>query len=167
MLAETSETTSKERLVQTGAAKAALIREFGGPEIFRYEDIERPEPRAGNVLVKVLAAGVNRLDHYIRQGEIVPNLSFPHILGSNAAGEVAELGEGVEGFSIGERVIVVPGYPQKKEELDVRPAIAAPSFALPGLHISGSYAAYMEVWRLQRVFTRSKELLMSRMVTEF
>jgi len=145
MSTEINESPKKGKLVQTGAAKAALIREFGGPEIFRYEDIERPEPRAGNVLVKVLAAGVNRLDHYIRQGEIDPNLSFPHILGSNAAGEVAELGEGVEGFSIGERVIVVPGYPQKKEELDVRPAIAAPSFALPGLHISGSYAAYMNV----------------------
>ncbi|MCH7753917.1 zinc-binding dehydrogenase [candidate division KSB1 bacterium] len=125
--------------------KAAIIREFGDVDVLKVEDIETPTPKPGHVLVKVLAAGVNRLDHYIREGLIVPELPFPHILGADAAGEVAELGEGVNSFKIGERVIVVPGYPQKDEETDIRPAIAAPSFALPGLHISGTYTQYMEV----------------------
>ena len=125
--------------------KAAIIREFGDVDVLKVEDIETPTPKPGHVLVKVLAAGVNRLDHYIREGLIVPELPFPHILGADAAGEVAELGEGVNSFKIGERVIVLPGYPQKDEETDIRPAIAAPSFALPGLHIGGTYTQYMEV----------------------
>ncbi|MCH7776521.1 MAG: zinc-binding dehydrogenase [Gemmatimonadetes bacterium] len=93
----------------------------------------------------MLAAGVNRLDHYIREGSIVPELPFPHILGADAVGEVFELGEGVTDLEIGERVIVVPGYPTDEAEADIRPTVTAPSFALPGLHISGTYTQYMEV----------------------
>ncbi len=125
--------------------KAAVINKFGDVNVLCYEDIQKPSPKPGHVLIKVLAAGVNRLDHYIREGSIVPELPFPHILGADAAGEVAELGEGVSGFETGERVIVAPGYPQKEEECPIRPVIAAPSFALPGLHISGTYTQFMEV----------------------
>ncbi len=125
--------------------KATVIHEFGDFNALKHEDIERPSPRPGHVLVKVLAAGVERLDHYIREGSIVPELPFPHILGADAAGEVADLGEGVTGLEIGERVIVAPGYPQKEEETSIRPTVTAPSFALPGLHISGTYTQFMEV----------------------
>ena len=61
--------------------KAAVIHEFGNFDVFQYQEVPTPEPRAGHVLVKVLAAGVNRLDHYLREGSVVPELSFPHILG--------------------------------------------------------------------------------------
>jgi len=125
--------------------KATVIHEFGDFDVLKHEDIERPSPTPGHVLIKVLAAGVDRLDHYIREGSIVPELPFPHILGADAAGEVADLGEGVTGFEIGERVIVVPGYSQKEEETNIRPTVTAPSFALPGLHISGTYTQFMEV----------------------
>ncbi len=125
--------------------KATVIHEFGDFDTLKHEDIERPSPKPGHVLIKVLAAGVERLDHYIREGSIVPELPFPHILGADAAGEVADLGEGVTGFEIGERVIVAPGYPQKEDETHIRPTVTAPSFALPGLHISGTYTQYMEV----------------------
>ena len=60
--------------------KAALIHEFGDVDVLKHEDIERPRPKLGHVLIKVLAAGVERLDHYIREGSIVPELPFPHIL---------------------------------------------------------------------------------------
>lgn len=125
--------------------KAAVIHEFGDVDVLKYEYIETPKPKPRHVLIKVLAAGVNRFDHYIREGTVVSELPFPHILGANASGEVAELGEGITDFEIGERVIVAPGYPQKDEETDIRPTIAAPSFALPGLHVSGTYTQYMEV----------------------
>ncbi len=125
--------------------KATVIHEFGDFDVLKHEDIEQPSPKPGHVLIKVLAAGVERLDHYIREGSIVPELPFPHILGADAVGEVAELGEGVTGFEIGEREIVAPGYPQEEDETDIRPAVTAPSFALPGLHISGTYAQFMEV----------------------
>ena len=125
--------------------KAAVIHKFGNFDTLKHEDIEQPTPKPGQVLIKVLAAGVERLDHYIREGSIVPELPFPHILGADAAGEVADLGEGVTGFEVGQRVILVPGYPQKEEEIDIRPTVTAPSFALPGLHISGTYTQFMEV----------------------
>ncbi len=124
--------------------KASVIKEFGGFDVLKFEEIETPRPKAGNILIKVLAAGINRLDDYIREGSIVPELPFPFILGADAVGEVAELGEGVDGFEIGERVILVPGYAQNQEETGIRPTVTAPSFALPGLHTSGTYAQYFE-----------------------
>ena len=125
--------------------KAAVIHAFGEADVLKYEDIATPRPKPGHVLVKVLAAGVNRLDHYIREGSIVPELPFPHILGADAAGEVFELGADVSGLEVGERVIVAPGYPTDDAEADIRPTVTAPSFALPGLHITGTYAQYIEV----------------------
>ncbi len=125
--------------------KAAVIREFGGPDVLKVEEIKTPKPSPGSILIKILAASVNRFDGYIREGSVVPELSFPHILGSDAAGEVAELGEGVTGFEIGERVIPVCGYPQEKEDYAVTPMGLAPSFRLQGLHIPGTYSQYVEV----------------------
>ena len=60
--------------------KATVIHEFGDVDVLKYEDIETPKAKPGHVLIKVLAAGVNRLDIYIREGSIVPELPFPHIL---------------------------------------------------------------------------------------
>ncbi len=125
--------------------KAAVMREFGGPDVLKVEEIETPKPGPGSILIKILAASVNRFDGYIREGSVVPELSFPHILGSDAAGEVAELGEGVTGFEIGERVIPVCGYPQEKEDYAVTPMGLAPSFRLQGLHFPGTYSQYVEV----------------------
>ncbi len=124
--------------------KAAVIREFGAVEVLKYEQVEKPRPRPGYILVKVLAAGVNRFDCYLRDGSVVPELPFPHILGADAAGEVAELGDGVTEFEIGERVIPMPGFPTKQDEYGIRPAAIAPSFTLPGLGIPGTYAQYIE-----------------------
>ncbi len=124
--------------------KAAVIHAFGDFDVLGYEDIATPKPKPGHLLVKVLAAGVNRLDHYLREGSVVPALPFPHILGTDVVGEVAELGAGVEGFGLGDRVIVVPGYPAEADDYDVHPASLAPSFTLPGLGAWGGYAQYME-----------------------
>ena len=112
--------------------KAALIRKFGPTELFRYEDVETPRPKPGNILIKVLASGVNRLDHYIREGSIVPALPFPHILGADAVGEVAELGKEVTNVKVGERVIPAPGYSVNPNDDGIRPLVTAPSFVLPG-----------------------------------
>jgi NADPH:quinone reductase-like Zn-dependent oxidoreductase len=125
--------------------KAAVIHQFGDFDVLKVEDVATPKPKPGNVLVKILAAGVNRLDHYLREGSVVPDFPFPHILGADAAGEVFRPGKDVTDFEIGERVIVVPGYPQNEEDYDIYPASQAPSFGLPGLHIPGTYAQYIEV----------------------
>ncbi len=125
--------------------KAAVIHQFGDFDVLKIEDVQTPKPKPGHVLVKVLAAGVNRLDHNLREGTVVPELPFPHILGGEAVGEVFALGRNVTGREIGERVIVVPGFALDDAEADIRPTVTAPSFALPGLHITGTYAQYIEV----------------------
>jgi len=125
--------------------KAAVIHQFGDFDVLKVEDVQTPKPKPGHVLVKVLAAGVNRLDHNLREGSVVPELPFPHILGGEAVGEVFALGRNVTGREIGERVIVVPGFPLDDAEADIRPTVTAPSFALPGLHITGTYAQYIEI----------------------
>ena len=125
--------------------KAAVIREFGDFDVFKYDEIETPKPRPGHILIKVLAAGVNRFDHYIREGSVVPELPFPHILGADAVGEVAELGEGVTGFEIGETVVPVGNYPQDEKDYDIKPISTAPSVGVLGLHYPGTYAQYMEM----------------------
>jgi NADPH:quinone reductase-like Zn-dependent oxidoreductase len=91
--------------------KASLFRQFGDENVLEFEEVSTPEVKRGHVLIKVLAAGVNRLEHYIREGTVLTDIPLPHVLGSDASGEVAAVGEGVMGFEIGERVIPMPGYP--------------------------------------------------------
>ena len=125
--------------------KAAIIRAFGDPTVFTIAEVETPTPRPGHVLVKILAAGVNRFDHYIREGSVVPHLEFPHILGADAAGEIAEVGEGVDALQVGDRVVPMTGYPDDAGDADIHPNSAAPSFGVSGLSRPGSYAQYQEV----------------------
>ncbi|HEY9531929.1 MAG TPA: zinc-binding dehydrogenase [Burkholderiales bacterium] len=125
--------------------KAAAFRRFGGPEVLEYMDLPTPEPRAGNVLVKVLASGVNRLEHYLREGSVLPDLKLPHVLGSDAAGEVAALGAGARIFQPGQRVVPMPGYPLDPADERFSPMSAAPSYAIGGIVSWGTYAQYVEV----------------------
>jgi len=87
--------------------KAVRIHEDGGPEVLRYEDVDDPEPGPGEVLVSLRAAGLNHLDVWVRKG--LPSAPKPRILGADGAGVVAALGDGVDGFEIGDRVVVNPG----------------------------------------------------------
>ena len=87
--------------------KAIRIHEDGGPEVLRYEDAPDPEPNAGDVLISLRAASLNRLDVWVRRG--LPSVPKPRILGADGAGVVAALGEGVDGLETGERVVINPG----------------------------------------------------------
>ncbi len=87
--------------------KAVRIHEDGGPEVLRYEDVPDAEAGPGQVLVRLHAASLNHLDVWVRKG--LPSVPKPHILGADGAGVVEALGEGVEGFTPGERVVLNPG----------------------------------------------------------
>ena len=87
---QTLEHTSESKVSTT--MKAAVLRQFGGPEVLQYEEIDTPKPKPGHILIKVLAAGLNRLDHYLREGSVAPDLPLPHILGVDAVGEVVGAG---------------------------------------------------------------------------
>jgi NADPH:quinone reductase-like Zn-dependent oxidoreductase len=86
--------------------KAVRIHEFGGPEVLRYEDVPDPQPRKDQVLVRVKACSLNHLDLWARKG--LPGIKLPHILGSDVAGEIVEVGEYVRGPSVGQRVLLSP-----------------------------------------------------------
>ena len=86
--------------------KAVRIHQFGGPEVLKYEDVPDPQPRKDQVLVRVKACSLNHLDLWVRKG--LPGVKLPHILGSDVAGEIVEIGEYVSGFTTGQRVLVAP-----------------------------------------------------------
>jgi NADPH:quinone reductase-like Zn-dependent oxidoreductase len=89
--------------------KAVVLHEYGSPSKLVYEDFDDPVPAAGEVLVRVHAVSVNPIDWKIRSGaarERFP-VTFPAILGRDVAGIVAKLGEGVEGFKVGDRVFAL------------------------------------------------------------
>jgi NADPH:quinone reductase-like Zn-dependent oxidoreductase len=88
--------------------KAIRIHEFGGPEVLRYEDLADPRPRKDQVLVRIRACALNHLDLWVRGG--IPGVKLPHILGSDIAGEIAEVGEYVTGLRAGQRVVLAPMY---------------------------------------------------------
>src|SRR6476660_3153076 len=86
--------------------KAVRIHEFGGAEVLRYEDVPDPQPRKDQVLVRVKACAMNHLDIWVRKG--LPGVKLPHILGSDVAGEIVEIGEYVTGLKVGQRVLLAP-----------------------------------------------------------
>jgi NADPH:quinone reductase len=89
---------------------AIEISEYGGPEVLKPATRPLPEPRAGDVLIRVAAAGVNRPDAIQRAGHYPPPPGQSDLPGLEVSGEVAALGDGVEGVSIGDRVCALtPG----------------------------------------------------------
>ena len=90
--------------------KALVINKHGGPEVLELVDLPDPKPGCGEVRVRVKAVALNHLDLWVRRGgPAFKHLEFPHRLGSDIAGEVEALGEGVSGWSVGDRVVVAPG----------------------------------------------------------
>lgn len=87
---------------------AIVARQAGGPEVLEYADVDRPIPGPGQLLVKVAAAGVNFIDTYKRSG--VYKVPYPFTPGSEAAGTVEEVGEGVTAFVSGDRVATAEGH---------------------------------------------------------
>lgn len=86
--------------------KAIHVHEFGGPEVMKFEDAEDLTGGPGQILVEVRAAGVNPVDTTFRSGAhpLSKSLKLPWTPGIDAAGEVIEVGAGVEGFEVGDRV---------------------------------------------------------------
>ncbi|MGB7624625.1 MAG: NADPH:quinone reductase [Terriglobia bacterium] len=84
--------------------KAILVHEFGGPEVLKFEEIPTPRPAAGQVLVRIHAAGVNPYDTYMRNGSYAVKPPLPYTPGSDGAGVVEAVGEGVSKVRPGDRV---------------------------------------------------------------
>jgi NADPH2:quinone reductase len=86
--------------------KAIRVQGFGGPEVMRVEDVEDPRAGAGQVVVRVVAAGVNPVDFYIRSGLHAQRPALPYTPGIDGAGIVVAVGEGVERVKVDDRVYI-------------------------------------------------------------
>jgi NADPH:quinone reductase-like Zn-dependent oxidoreductase len=98
----------------TGAGAAStmtamVLREHGGPDVLRLEQLPRPEPGPGEVRVRVAAVALNHIDLWVRKGGPAFHLDYPHRLGADIAGTIDALGPGVTDVEVGARTVVQPG----------------------------------------------------------
>src|SRR5688572_23882317 len=84
--------------------KAAFFETTGDPEVIRYDDLPTPEPGAGQIRVRMLAASVNPIDTYIRSGLAPMSTPPPFVTGRDFAGTVDAVGTGVTRFKVGDMV---------------------------------------------------------------
>jgi NADPH:quinone reductase-like Zn-dependent oxidoreductase len=126
--------------------KALLFHQHGGPEVLEYADFPTPEPKPGEVLVRLRAAALNRMDVMVRNGWPGLRLEMPHINGADGAGQIEALGEGVSGFEIGDHVVINPNIGCGKCEfcLAGRDNLCV-NWHLLGETIRGTYAQYVAV----------------------
>jgi NADPH:quinone reductase-like Zn-dependent oxidoreductase len=89
--------------------KAARIHQHGGPEVLKLEEVPDPQIKANEVLVRVRACALNHLDLWVRSGIPGMKFAFPHILGSDIAGEVVAVGALCKRIKPGQRVVLSPG----------------------------------------------------------
>ncbi len=125
--------------------KATVFHEQGDTSVLRIEEMPQPTPGLTDVIVKVHACGVNRLDIYSRTGRtrIAP---MPHISGSEVAGEIVALGEAVSGLSVGQAVAVAPYlFCGQCEFCRAGEEVICLKSDIVGLGNQGGYAEYIRV----------------------
>jgi NADPH:quinone reductase-like Zn-dependent oxidoreductase len=129
--------------------KAVRFHQTGNVDVLRYEDVPDPEPAAGEVVIRVKAAALNRLDIFLRSGATgMPGFRLPHIGGFDVAGEICKTGAEVDAKRIGEAVVVASRVtgPQAHGKLDIigiaRPGGFAELTAVPAQCLAPKPAGY-------------------------
>ena len=123
--------------------RAAIFHEHGGPEVVRIEQVARPRPGPGEVLVQVRACAMNHLDLWVRRG-IPIETTMPHIGGSDIAGVIAEAGEGVDAGRVGERVVINPSlWCGRCRECARGEESMCERFRIQGEHTDGGFAEFV------------------------
>lgn len=88
--------------------RAIRFHEHGGPKVLRYDEVDDPLPSDGEVVIDVRACGLNRVDILSREGETPAPIPLPHTSGTEVAGVISAVGDGVDGWSEGDPVLVNP-----------------------------------------------------------
>jgi NADPH2:quinone reductase len=88
--------------------KAVVLKSFGGPEAFELQELPKPVPQAGQVLVRVHATSINPLDYQVRRGDYPDLVPLPAITGHDVSGVVEAIGPGVTAFAPGDEVWYTP-----------------------------------------------------------
>lgn len=125
--------------------RAAVLRHHGGPNALGIEEADTPRPVPGHVLVRILAAGVQRIDLHRCASRASGELGTPEILGSDAAGEIVDLGMGVAEWSLGDRVLVMPGGREISGTSLSMPSLRVGTVGTPSRRSRGCYAEYASV----------------------
>ncbi len=109
-------------------------------------DLPEPEPGPGEVAVRIRAAALNHLDLWTLRGDIPVEHRFPHVLGADGAGEIAEVGDGVTGIKPGDRVLIDPALSCGKCEFcRAGQHSMCTTFKMMGEHVSGTFAETVAV----------------------
>ena len=125
---------------------AAFFRQHGGPEVMETGEAPEPVAASGSVVVEVRAAALNHLDLWVRRGLPGLELDLPHIGGSDVAGVVAEVGPGVEGWEVGDRVAINPSlWCGECEWCDRGEHPLCVEFKILGEHVPGGTAERVRV----------------------
>ena len=125
--------------------RAAIFHGNGGPEVVRIEDVPRPVPNPGEVLIEVRAAALNHLDLWVRRGMPIET-TMPHVGGSDVSGVVVEVGDGVDEARAGERVVVNPSLFDGTCEWCRRGEESmCVSYRILGEHTDGGFCEYLAV----------------------
>jgi NADPH2:quinone reductase len=124
--------------------KAIFFTRHGGNDVLQYGDWPTPEPAAGQVRVAIRAAALNHLDIFARNG--IPDVPLPQIPGADGAGIVDAVGEGVTGFTPGDRVLLQPGlFCGHCEFCLAGEQSLCVTFRILGEHVPGTFAEYVVV----------------------
>ena len=99
--------------------QAATIAAFGDVDVLNFGESRRRPPKPGHVLIRVEAVGANYYDTLVRSGAVSRSIPLPHVVGSDIVGHIEKLGAEIDGLSLGDRVIVAPGFPSDPTEWDV------------------------------------------------
>ena len=119
--------------MSTAMMKAIRLHEFGGPDVLRYEDAPKPAPKAGEVLIRVHAAGINPPDWYLREGmkALPPEwrlpIALPAIPGTDVSGVVEAVAPGAETFAVGDEVYSMVRFPSFGESAAYAQYVTAPA----------------------------------------
>ena len=108
--------------------KAVFIERHGGPEELKYGELPDPKAGRGELVVDIHAASVNGADWKVRVGDSYPQTKFPYVLGRDFSGIVSAVGDGVEGFAVGDPVFAVCDVGQEDayaEKIAIKSAIVA------------------------------------------
>ena len=126
--------------------KALYFNKHGELDVVKYGDVPDPKPGPGEVLIRVRACALNFLDIWVRRGWPGLKLEMPHWCGADVAGEIAELGENVSDWQVGQRVVVDPGVSLVEDEYTRRGEDSvSPGYHILGEHRRGGAAEYLTV----------------------
>jgi NADPH:quinone reductase-like Zn-dependent oxidoreductase len=140
--------------------KAIRLHEFGGPEVLRNDNVPVPEPKPGEVLIRVHAVGINPPDWYAREGmpdvppELKPPMALPLIPGTDVSGVVEAVAAGVDGFAVGDAVFGLLRFPTSLQGSAYAEYVTAPASdlarkpaAIDHVHAAGLAMSGLTAWQ--------------------